>query len=356
MAVKLSERLNKITDPVEQRTLYDLFSRFMNNDATNTLKDVVFADGSGITDSNGYIVWLEGNTIPTAAGAGYAPGCEFILSNASLGQCPKWVNLGSATSCAFYPVGPVMGYGCAFAGGPVDLTDDADETYVALPGVIQQTDYCFASKCVTAGADQFKAVVPTSGKDSLLIDMAMGGNPTDSMDAYYAGFRNLCTPTHDIVFAGEYAAVTGDDATVAITITGVLATDMAFVTPLTTDDTDTINLVVCTADTLTITVSTDPEVAHSYSYMILRKRGTFKPSHYVAYAGQYTAVTGDTTAVAITVTGALATDIAIVQCYDSDDDDCFVEAAIASADTLTMEVTNDPVTDHSWSYLILRAY
>jgi len=329
---KLQRFINYIADPRARRSIRSIFT------------------------AGGFPTREVGNSIPNTGVGGYAPGCEFILPNASLGQCAKWINIGSETSALFIPDGPVLGYGCAFAGGPVDLTDDADETYVALPGVIQQTDYCFASKCITTGADQFKAVVPTSGKDSLLIDMAMGTNPTDSMDAYYAGFRDKCTPEYDIAFAGEYVAVGGDDTTIAITITGLLATDMAFVTPLTTDDADTINLVVCTADTLTITVSVDPEVAHSYSYMILRKRGTFKPSHYVAYAGQYTALGPDTTAVAITVTGALATDIVIVQCYDSDDDDCFVEAAAMSANTLTMELTNDPVTNHSWSYLVLRAY
>lgn len=348
MSLKLAEYLNRIKDSSEQRSLSSLFLRFMNEDADQVLKD-----------SSGNIVWLEGTTIPTAAGAGYAPGCEFILSDASLGQCPKWVNFGTAASCAFYPAGPVMGHGCAFAGGPVDLTDAADETNVSLPGVIQQTDYCFASHCVTAAADQFNTVVPTAGKDSLLINMAMGGNPTDSMDAYYAGFRDKCVPTHDIWAVGQISCLAADDATIARTITGLLATDIAIVTQSVLDDEDTINLVVCTADTLTITMSADPgavDAAKIWNYMILRARGTFAPSHYVAYAGQRVAVGGDTTAVVITVTGTLATDIAIVQCYDSDDDDCFVEGAVCTADTLTLELTNDPVTDHSWSYLILRAY
>jgi len=300
----------------------------------------------------------QGDTIPPAAGTGYPTGAKFLLTNAAPGQCTEWTNVGTVASCLFVPTGPINGYGCAFAGGPVDLTDDADETYVEIPGHLQSTDLCFAQHSLTAAADQFNTVVPV-GVGTLLINMAMGGNPTDSMDANYAGFRANCTPTHDIWAAGTVSCLAADDATIARTITGLLATDIAIVTQERQSSTQTLNLVVCTANTLTITYSADPgasDGAQKWNYMILRPRGTFKPSHYVAFAGQYTALTADTTAVAITVTGALATDIAIVQCYDSDDDDCFVEGAVMTANTLTLELTNDPVTDHSWSYLVLRAY
>lgn len=306
----------------------------------------------------GYITHSSGAAVPTAATAGYAPGSIFVLDNATLGKAPTWVNMSTAASCAFYPFGPVMGYGCAFAGGPVSLTDDADETYVSLPGVARTTDLCFAQHAITDAADQFNQVLVTT-EERLLIDMAMGANPTDSIDANYAGFRNGGVPAWDIVAAGTRNCLAADDDTVAITLTGVLATDIAIVTQERQTATQTNDLVVVTADTLTITYSADPgatDDAQRWNYMVLRPRGSFAPTHYVAYAGQYDAVADDTTAVAITVTGALATDIAIVQLYDADDDDCFVEGATMTADTLTLEVTNDPVTDHSWSYLILRAY
>ena len=299
---------------------------------------------------------LQGNVenVPASGGNGYAPGCVVMLKNPVLGQSPMWRNIGSKTSCLFVPEGQLLGYGFAFAGGPVDLEDAAALTTVSLPGLIQQNDLCFASKCVTTGADQFRSVAPTSGKDSLAITIN-AADPTNSMDAYYAAARDKCVPAFDVFAAGEYVAVDGDDATIAITITGLLATDIALVYPLTTDDTDTINLVVCTANTLTITVSADPEVAHSYSYVILRKRGTFKPSHYIAYAGQHVCVGGGTTE-AITVSGALATDIVIAQWAVSNDDDCLIETAIASADTVTITTTDDPGTDHTVNYLVLRAY
>ena len=320
--------------------------------------DLKLKAGTTISDASNYTLKSFGSTVPVDATAGYAPSAIFQLNDAALGQCPLWVNTGSATSCAFVPIGPLMGYGCAFAGGPKSLTDAADETYVSLPGVARTTDLCFAAHCITDAADQFNQVLVTS-EERVLIDMAMGANPTDSMDANYACFRDGGTPTYDIFAAGTRKCLGADDDTIAVTITGALATDIAIVTQERQSATQTIDLVVMTADTLTITYSADPgasDNAQRWNYMILRPRGTFKPSHYVAYADQYTALTADTTSPVIAKTGVLATDVAFVQCYDSDDDDCFVEGAVCTADTLTLELTNDPVVDHSWSYLIVRAY
>jgi hypothetical protein len=56
----------------------------------------------------------------------------------------------------------------------------------------------------------------------------------------------------------------------AVTITGVLATDKVILTTETTDDTDTVNKVVLTADTMTVTSSGDPLVAHKWNYIIVR--------------------------------------------------------------------------------------
>lgn len=341
-----------------------IFTRLFKSGATLTndiIGDVtgdVTGDITGdVIDADGYIAYSTGSAIPTAATAGYSVGSIFLLEGAVLGQSANWINQGTAASCLFVPFGPVNGYGCAFAGGPVDLEDAADETTVALPGVIQADDICFASHLITAAADQFKTVGPSAGKDSLLIDMAMGANPTDSMDAVYAGFRNKCTPEYDIFAAGERVCVDGDSAAVAITVAGVLATDLCFVTPLTTDDTDTINLVVPTANTITVTMSADPHTdeAHSWSYMVLRKRGTFAPSHYVAYAGSHVCVGGDTAETA-TVAGVLATDVVISQWSVSDDDDCFIEECAAAANSIVWQTTDNPGTGHTADYVVLRAY
>ena len=309
----------------------------------------------GLTmDTTKYITEISGSTVPAAATAGYNPGAIFHKTDAALGQAPMWINLGTAASCLFVPFGYVYGYGFVFAGGPVDLTDAAALTTVSLPAKILPTDYCLATKCVTTGADQFRSVAPTSGKDSLAIT-ANAANPTDSMDAYYAILRNQCVPEYDIFAAGEYVAVADDDATIAIAVTGVLATDIAFVNFLTSDDTDTINLVACTAGVVTITENADPLVAHSYSYVVLRPRGSFRPSHYIAYCGEHTTVGGDA-AEALTVAGVLATDVVISGFSAADDDDCFIESVIASANTITWAFTQDPVTDHKVIYVVLRAY
>ena len=339
-------------DSKARKVLNNIFNNWFPSTAM-TLSGKTYA--GNVLDASGYILRSSGTSVPTATTAGYTAGSKFVLEGATLGQCPNWINQGSVTSCLFVPFGPVLGYGFAFAGGPVDLEDAAALTTVSLPGVIQPGDLCFATKGVTTGADQFRSIAPTSGKDSLAITVN-ASNPTDSMDAYYAGVRNKCVPEYDIFAAGEYIAVAGDDATVAIDVIGVLATDIAFVTPLTTDDADTINLVVCSADTVTVTVSADPEVAHSYSYIVLRKRGTFEPSHFIAYAGSADSEGGDTDE-DIDVVGALATDIVIAQWKASNDDDCFIETAIMSADSLAYTTTDDPVAaEHTIQYLVLRAY
>ena len=301
---------------------------------------------------------LSGSTIPTAATAGYNPGCKFILTNASLGQCMEWVNQGTATSCLFVPAGPVYGYGFAWAGGPVDCVNGEAATQYAVDGNVGLADICFAAHQVSDDSDQIIGVACAEStapgeQNSLLITGS--ADPLTAHDYVYAGLKNKCVPKFDIFAAGTRVAVAGDDATIAITVTGVVAGDLAFAYFADTDDTDTIDQVVCTTDTVTVTASADPVTDHTFFYMVLRERGTFKPSHYVAYAGQHTTAGGDATEVA-TVTGVLATDVIVSVIEDAASGAANILKVVPTANTITWTFNADPTADHLINYAALRAY
>lgn len=304
-----------------------------------------------LTTAGGFTIREVGSTIPGNGAAGYAPGCEFVLPHAALGQCPRWINIGSATSCLFVPDGPVMGYGFAVAGGPIDCTNGSTTLNIGqdliLPG-----DLVFAGHAVSDDTDQIVSVAAAAGKNYATITAA--ADPLNGHDYVWAALRNKIVPGWDIYAAGKHTTV-GGAAAEAITVSGVTASDIAFATITTTNDTDVVSDVACTTDTVTVTLSADPLTAHVVDYVVLRPRGGFKPSHYVAYAGEYDAVAGDTTTVAITVTGVAATDIVLLNYSATNDTDTLVKA-VPTANTLTLTVSADPVTDHSWNYALLRAY
>ena len=150
------------------------------------------------------------------------------------------------------------------------------------------------------------------------------------------------------------ATTAGGAAAEAITIPGVLATDIAFVNYGATNDTDVITKAVCSVNTLTVTCSADPSTAHSIHYVVIRPRGTFKPSHYIAYAGKHTTV-GGAAAEAVTISGALSTDIPIV-IYNTTNDTDSILKVVMTTDTMTVTCSADPSTVHAFSYMLLRAY
>lgn len=305
---------------------------------------------NGVTyDRTANMIHKSGTSVPAAGTAGYAPGAEFYLNNASLGQCPKWVNLGSATSCAFYPVGPTLGYGIFSAGGPVTSSGGDTSETISLQGVAMDTDLAIVGHEVSNDNDQIVAAISNEGA----INITGSADPSTDHGYVYALLRNKCVPTFDIVAAGT-ATTAGGAAAEAITVAGVLATDIAFANYSATNDTDTISDVVCSANTVTVTCSADPSTAHGLHYCVIRPRGTFSPSHYIAYAGTHTTV-GGAAAEAITVTGALATDIPIV-IYNTTNDSDSILKAVVTANTLTVTCSADPSTAHAFTYMLLRSY
>lgn len=308
------------------------------------------ADGITMTELNntGLVTRCNGTISPPAAKSGYSIGCEYTKTNAVGGQCTKWINHGTAASCSFRPVGPVMGYGFNLASTKAFVSGTAGliETLFAK---IVSSDIALASHATSDDNDQLISVI--TGTNTVTI--TNGADPLAAHSAQYAILRNGCVPDYDIFAAGTHTTV-GGAAAEAITITGALATDIALVTYAVTDDTDTISKVVMTANTATVTFSADPLTTHAVHYCILRPRGSFKPTHYVFAAGKQTTV-GGAAAEAITVTGALPGDVAIVNYAVTDDTDSILKAVV-TAGTLTITASADPGTTHALSYALLRAY
>jgi hypothetical protein len=291
----------------------------------------------------------SGSTVPVTGTAGYNPGCTFIKSDVALGQAAQWINAGTAASCLFVPVGPTYGYGIKLAEGPVASAGGDTTEVITRSGMILSTDLGIVNHEVSDDNDQIVAATVTDNT----ITITGGADPSTAHGYNYALLRNRCIPEWDIVAAGTHV-IAGGAAAEAITVAGVLATDMAFVNYGSTNDTDVISDVVCTANTITVTCSADPSTAHSLHYVVIRPRGTFKPSHYIAYAGKHTTV-GGAAAEAVTIAGALATDIPIVIYSTTNDTDSILKV-VMTADTMTVTCSADPSTAHAFTYMILRAY
>lgn len=305
---------------------------------------------NGITlDTTRYKSIDSGSTIPTTGSVGYNPGCLFIKSDVALGQSIQWVNMGTAASCLFVPVGNVYGYGIALAEGPITSAGGDTTEVITRSGLISATDIAIVNHEVSDDNDQIVAAVASDNT----ITITGSADPSTAHGYIYALLRNKCIPTWDIVAAGTHTTVSGSTAE-AITVAGVLATDMAFVNYGATNDTDTISDIVCTTNTITVTCSAAPSTAHSLHYVVIRPRGTFTPGYYIAYAGTHTTV-GGAAAEAVTVTGALATDIPIVIYKGTNDTDSILKVAMTS-DTMTVTCSADPSNAHAFSYMIVRAY
>lgn len=241
------------------------------------------------------------------------------------------------------------GWGFSAAGNRVFVSGTAG-LVVPADGVVAGSDIAFAAHSASDDTDQLISVKATNSQ----VTITNSADPLAAHAAQWATLRKGCShPTWDVFAAGTWTTV-GGSAAEAITITGALATDIALVQIATNAGTVTIAKAVMTANTLTVTFSADPTTANAVHYCILRPRGSFTPSHYVFAAGSPTTV-GGSTAEAITVTGALATDVAIVNYAVTDDTDA-IRKAVLTANTLTVTMSADPGATHALSYMILRAF
>ncbi len=77
-------------------------------------------------------------------------------------------------------------------------------------------------------------------------------------------------------------------------------------------------------------------------------------SHMVVYSGSHTTAGGDAAEV-ITVTGALATDVAVCMLHTEGSSPVTLDAAAAATDAINVTMSGDPSTDHVIKYVVFRA-
>lgn len=156
------------------------------------------------------------------------------------------------------------------AAGTVDCLTADDATVSRTVAGALVGDLVFATPVVTDDADQVCAAAITAANTMVLtVTDDPGTDDTHSWDYMVIRPKGNFTPSHRIVFAGQHTSV-GGAAAEAVTIAGVLATDLVILTTETSDDSDTVNKVVLTANTMTVTSSANPVTAHKWNYMILR--------------------------------------------------------------------------------------
>ena len=303
-------------------------------------------------DANRDVSSAETTSIPADASSGYAVGCELILTDAVLGMAARWVNVGSITSSKFRPYGPRVGPSILKLVEAISAGGDTTET-ITIQGIRVTTDISMVGHIVSNDTDEIESQIITQNT----VTIVASADPVSTEHQYAAAIvRSGIEPEWDIFAAATYDSVGGNVAE-AITVAGVLATDVAFACHAEAIDNDAIGKVVCTANTVTITSDADPVTAHAWHYVVMRPRGTFVPSHYIAYAGIVTSGSGDNggETEAFTIAGILATDVAMVTFAATDDNDT-IEQTVLTADTMTITLSADPGTAHKLAYWIMRAY
>lgn len=158
------------------------------------------------------------------------------------------------------------------------------------------------------------------------------------------------TSGYGILAAGSQLFVSGTAGLILNLPETAIPSDIALAAHRTSDDTDTLISTITGNGILTITNSADPLAAHSAQFAIIRNKCF--PTYDIFAAGTATTV-GGSTAEAITVTGAVASDIALV-CYAATNDTDTIVKAVMTANTLTVTMSADPIAAHALHYCILR--
>lgn len=300
-------------------------------------------------DFNGKVLSCRGSSLPTAGSSGYAVGCQMIKTGANAGL---YVNTGTTTSSAFVAFstpGGIAQYSCVAAVTDAAETGSADQT-VTIAGM--NADDKVLGQYSTTDDTDYIAEITASADDT--VTYTASDDPLAAHEADVFVFRAGAEKVWDIYAAGS-ATSAGGDTTETVTVAGASAADKCLVC-VTDEGTGDGHIVSAkmSANTVTAVLSADPTTDATLNYVVFRRAGSFLPSHYIYKMGEYTAIAGDTTTVAITVAGVAATDIVFVHHKTSDDTD-IIEAIAPTANTITLTVGADPVTDHSYTYMVLRA-
>lgn len=321
--------------------------------------EILLAGGSKVggvnvlmRDANERIIMASGSSLPTVGTAGFAVGCQFILTGAATGRQSLWINRGTTSASSFTPIGNPVGYGFNWAGqiacsnGVTAFTSVTNAPYQP----VLATDIAYGGYGVSDDNDQILAVISANNA----VTATLSADPLAAHSLNLCTLRLGCFPSWSIYAAGKHTTVAGQVYN-DITVSGINASDMCFVCYSASDDSDVISKAAYqSANTMRVTMSADPLTAHELSYFVLRPTGSFVPSHYVFAAGVHTTV-GGAVAEAITVSGALATDIPFV-CYNTTDDTDTLVKSVVTANTLTVTMSANPLTAHKLAYMLLRAY
>jgi hypothetical protein len=200
---------------------------------------------AGLVDENGYVLIGKFDTasIPDTTANVFQKGCTMIKTDAGNGVSAIYENTGTLAAPAWSLI-PATGSGIT------ELTGDV----TAGPGSGTQAA-TIANGAVIAAKIATAAVTTAKISD---------GNVT--IAKLEAGVQ----PQSIVKFAAQYTTG-GGAAAEAITVTGALSTDLAFV-QLVNPGSNTVSVVsaVITADTLTITFSGDPGADAVINYQITR--------------------------------------------------------------------------------------
>jgi len=169
------------------------------------------------------ITRAQGVTLPTGL-SGFAKSAVFLKSNVAAGTQAMYENTGDTTTAAWNLIGGI---------NTSDIADDAVTT------------------------------------DKIAADAVTGAKIADG-EITLAKLATGITPSHIVVFAGEFTTA-GGDANEAITVTGALATDLVHVTLHTKGASPvTILQAQAAADVINVVMSGDPSTDHVLTYSVLR--------------------------------------------------------------------------------------
>lgn len=219
---------------------------------------------------------------------------------------------------------------------------------------INNGNLMFASLATTDDTDFVNTV---ANSDHSVLTIVSSADPSTAHSYDYAGIIN--NPSiGDVpwqVIGAFNSASAGGDATETVAVAGSLTTDIVIV-GMEDDGANDVTIAaarVSANGTVTITLSADPATAMHVSGIVVRPNSTDDAeSHSIVYAGS-TTTAGGAAEEAITVTGALTTDIVIA--LQSTFVDQILEFSHAVADAINVTFDGDPGTDEVVTWMVLRA-
>lgn len=190
--------------------------------------------------------------------------------------------------------------------------------------------------CISGSMNQGQETVTPYGGSSTVLNapnVYFYGSPNDSAatiagsDYFLAQYASLAV--------GDWIMGNGNDASFSLVVTAVSSTS-----------------VIVASTGLTTTIGTSNLVNGAVT--LAKLAAGVAPEAVIKYSAQYT-TTGGAAAEAITVTGALATDLAFVQVVDNGTSNVTVLQAVVTLNTLTVTFSADPGAGAIINYQLIRA-